>query len=34
VTSASSRPALSLAAVAGLDLATAIDAFLSRPDLA
>jgi Ribbon-helix-helix protein, copG family len=34
VTSTSSRPALRLAAAAGVDLAEAIDAFLSQPDLA
>jgi hypothetical protein len=34
VTSTSSRPALRLAAAAGVDLAAAIDAFLSQPDLA
>ena len=34
MTSTSSRPALRLAAVAGVDLAAAIDAFLSQPDLA
>jgi integrase len=34
VTSASSRPALRLAVASGVDLAAAIDAFLSQPDLA
>ena len=34
MTSTSSRPALRLAAAAGVDLAAAIDAFLSQPDLA
>jgi len=34
VTTARSRPALRLAVASGVDLATAIDAFLSQPDLA
>jgi hypothetical protein len=34
VTTASSRPVLHLAVVSGVDLAAAIDAYLSQPDLA
>jgi hypothetical protein len=34
VTRTSSRPALRLATASGVDLAAAIDAFLSQPDLA
>jgi hypothetical protein len=34
VTTARSRPALRLAVASGVDLAAAIDAFLSQPDLA
>ena len=34
MTTARSRPALRLAVASGVDLATAIDAFLSQPDLA
>jgi len=34
VTTARSRPALRVAVASGVDLAAAIDAFLSQPDLA